>query len=394
MKNAAWPASLLVALIVGVGTAAAYDGPVEKKAFELASYTTAGGQAIRNVRIGWESYGTLNADKSNAILIAHFFSGNSHAAGKYKPTDAAPGYWDAIIGPGKPIDTDKYFVLSADTLVNLNAKDPNTITTGPASINPETGKPYGMSFPVVSIRDFVNVQKALIDSLGIRKLHAVIGASMGSLQAIEWGTAYPDMVDRVVPVIGTVEVNAYTIGWLDIWAAPIRLDPKWNKGDYYGRDEPLDGMATALKIVTLHAGHFGWADAAFGRKWAAADRDPGKSWDNQFMVVDTLDKAGAARAKASDANSFLYLVRANQLFTAGHGNSLEESLKAVKAKLLFVPAASDLIFPPGDSAQAVETLRKLGKSAEMVTIAGNRGHLDGVLGIAKAGEAIGKFLSQ
>jgi homoserine O-acetyltransferase len=384
---------LAVALVLGL-PALAYDGPVEKKTFEMPSYTTAGGPTIKNVRIGWESYGTLNADRSNAILITHFFSGNSHAAGKYKPTDAAPGYWNAIIGAGKPIDTDKYFVLSSDTLVNLNTKDPNTTTTGPASINPDTGKPYGMSFPIVSIRDFVNVQKALIESLGIRRLHAVIGASMGSLQAMEWGTAYPDMVARVVPVIGTAEVNAFTVGWLDIWGAPIRLDPKWNKGDYYGRDEPVDGLALALKTVTLHAGHPGWADAAFGRKWAAADRDPAKSWDNQFMVVDTLDKAGAARAKSSDANSFLYLVRANQLFTSGHGNSLEESLKAVKAKVLFVPAASDLIFPPGDSEAAVTLLRKLGKSAELATIPGNRGHLDGVVGIAKVGEAIGKFLAQ
>jgi homoserine O-acetyltransferase len=384
---------LAVALVLGL-PALAYDGPVEKKTFEMPSYTTAGGPTIKNVRIGWESYGTLNADRSNAILITHFFSGNSHAAGKYKPTDAAPGYWNAIIGAGKPIDTDKYFVLSSDTLVNLNTKDPNTTTTGPASINPDTGKPYGMSFPIVSIRDFVNVQKALIESLGIRRLHAVIGASMGSLQAMEWGTAYPDMVARVVPVIGTAEVNAFTVGWLDIWGAPIRLDPKWNKGDYYDRDEPVDGLALALKTVTLHAGHPGWADAAFGRKWAAADRDPAKSWDNQFMVVDTLDKAGAARAKSSDANSFLYLVRANQLFTSGHGNSLEESLKAVKAKVLFVPAASDLIFPPGDSEAAVTLLRKLGKSAELATIPGNRGHLDGVVGIAKVGEAIGKFLAQ
>ncbi|MBM3598312.1 MAG: homoserine O-acetyltransferase [Alphaproteobacteria bacterium] len=385
---------LSAALLVYAGFASAYDGEVEKKVFELASYTTVGGAAIPNVRVGWESYGKLNADRSNAILITHFFSGNSHAAGKYKPSDAAPGYWDAIIGAGKPIDTDKYFVLSSDTLVNLNTKDPNTTTTGPATINPATGKPWGMAFPIVTIRDFVNVQKALVESLGIRKLHAVIGASMGSLQAMEWGVAYPDMVDRVVPVIGTAEVNAFTIGWLDVWAAPIRLDPRWNKGDYYGKDEPIDGLALALKTVTIHAGHFGWADAAFGRKWAAADRDPVKSWDNQFMIVDVLDKAGQARAKASDANSFLYLVRANQLFTAGHGNSLEQSLAAIKAKVLFVPAESDLIFPPGDSTRAVDMLRRAGKSASAVTITGNRGHLDGVVGIGRVGEPIRQFLGQ
>ncbi len=131
----------------------------EKKTFEIPSFTTQSGRTLKGVKVGWESYGTLNADKSNAILICHFFSGNSHAAGKYKETDAAPGYWDAIVGPGKAIDTNKYFVLSSDTLVNLNTGDPNTITTGPATINPDTGKPYGMDFPIVTIRDFIEVQK-------------------------------------------------------------------------------------------------------------------------------------------------------------------------------------------------------------------------------------------
>src|SRR4029453_8234194 len=137
---------------------------------------------MKNVRVGYETYGTLNGVGDNVILICHFYSGNSHAAGKYKAGDAAPGYWDAIIGAGKPIDTDKFFVVSSDTLANLNVKDPNTITTGPASINPDTGKPYAMSFPIVTIRDFVNVQKALLDSLGVKTLHAVMGASMGALR--------------------------------------------------------------------------------------------------------------------------------------------------------------------------------------------------------------------
>ena len=132
---------------------------VEKKVFELPRYTTRGGALLRNVRIGWESYGRLNRDRSNAILVTHYFSATSHAAGRYAADDALPGYWDAIIGPGKAIDTDKFFVLSSDTLVNLNARDPNVVTTGPASIDPETGRRYGMSFPVVSIDDFVRCRR-------------------------------------------------------------------------------------------------------------------------------------------------------------------------------------------------------------------------------------------
>ncbi len=137
----------------------------KKQVFELPSFTTQSGRTLKNVKVGWESYGTLNADKSNAILICHFFSGNSHAAGKYNEAEKVPGYWDPIIGPGKAIDTSKYFVFSSDTLTNLNAVAP-TVTTGPATIDPDTGKPYGMNFPIVSIRDFVEVQKKLVESLG------------------------------------------------------------------------------------------------------------------------------------------------------------------------------------------------------------------------------------
>ncbi len=164
---------------------------VEKKTFELPSYTTVGGKTIKDVKVGWQAAGTLNADRSNAILITHFFSGTSHAFGKYKAEDKVAGYWDAIIGPGKVIDTNKYYVISSDTLVNLNTGLPNVVTTGPASIDPDTGKRYGMSFPVVSMRDFVNVQKALVESLGIRRLKAVMGASRARCRLTSGRRAIP-----------------------------------------------------------------------------------------------------------------------------------------------------------------------------------------------------------
>jgi homoserine O-acetyltransferase len=386
----------LVVLLLSLNAipAVAYDSIVEKKAFTLPSYTTVNGQSIKNVRVGYETYGNLSAARDNVILIAHFYSGNSHAAGKYKASDAAPGYWDAIIGAGKPVDTDKFFVISSDTLVNLNVKDPNTITTGPASINPDTGKPYGMTFPIVTIRDFVNVQKSLLDSLGIKKLRAVMGASMGALQSFEWAAAYPDMVERIVPVIGAAELGAFEIGWLDIWTSPIRLDPNWNRGDYYGKDEPTDGLAVSLKTVTLHARAPGWAAKTFDRKWAATDRDPAKGWDNRFAIEDTLDKIAGARARVSDANSFLYLAKANQLFIAGHKASLEEGLKSVRAKVLLLPAQSDLLFFPDYSRRAMEFLKKQGTPVQYQEIAGDGGHLDGVLAITAVGETIRKFLTE
>jgi len=385
---------LTALLLLATAPTWAYDGIVDKKTFSIAAYTTVGGTTIKNVRVGYETYGTLNAGKDNVILVAHFYSGNSHAAGRYTETDPTPGYWDAVIGSGKPVDTDRFLVVSSDTLVNLNVKDPKTITTGPASINPDTGRPYGMSFPIVTMRDFVNVQKALLDSLGVKKLHAVMGASMGAIQSFEWAAAYPDVVERIVPVIGAAELNAYGIGWLNVWAAPIMLDPWWKGGDYYGKEEPVEGLALALKTVTLHARHYGWASSAFGRKWAAADRDPAKSWDNKFAIEETLDKIALARARVSDANSFLYLAKANQLFVTGHRGSLEEGLRDVRANVLLVPAKSDLLLFPDYSRQVAEILKKQGKPVQYFEIEGEGGHLDGVVSIAKAGEVIRKFLSE
>src|SRR5436305_840129 len=274
---------LTVLVLLAAMPAWAYDGIVEKKTFAMPAYTTVGGTTIKGVRVGYEAYGTLNAARDNVILVAHFYSGNSHAAGK---------------------------------------------------------------------------------------------------------------VERIVPVVGAAELNAYGIGWLGVWAAPIMLDPRWNKGDYYGQEEPVEGLALALKIVTLHARHYGWASGAFGRKWAAAERDPAKSWDNKFAIEDTLDKIALARARASDANSFLYLAKANQLFVTGGKGSLEEGLRAVKARVLLVPAKSDLLLFPDYSRQAMEILKRHGNRVQYFEIEGEGGHLDGVLSVAKAGEVIRKFLSE
>jgi len=370
-------------------TAAAYDGPVEKKVFTLPSYTTVGGRTLRDVRVGYETYGKLNAAGDNAIFIPHFFSGTSHAAGKYKPTDAAPGYWDPIIGAGKPIDTDKYFVISADALVNLNTKDPNVTTTGPASIDPATGKPYAMSFPVVSYRDSVRVHKALVDSLGVKKLHAVAGASGGSIQAMEWAALYPQLVERVVHVVGPgFDISPYVVEMLDVWVLPIRLDPRWNNGDYFGKDEPVAGIAQALKIVTITARAHGWAEKTFGYKWADPAKDPRAAMGNAFAIQEALEKAGVARAASTDADSMIYTAKANQLYDLG------DEVKNIKAKILFVPADSDMIFPPELSLKAAQRYKAQGGVAEVAIIEGDGGHLEGVLNVAKQGEAIRAFLAR
>ena len=379
-------AAFVFVLCVPAAAFAQSDLIVEKKVFSLPSYTTAAGATIKEVKIGWEAAGTLNADKSNAILITHFFTGTSHAFGKYASSDKAAGYWDYLIGPGKVIDTDKYYVISSDTLVNLNTGIPNVTTTGPASINPDTGKPYGMSFPVVSIKDFVNVQKALVESLGIKKLHAVVGASMGGLQAYEWAASYPDMVDRIVPIISTPSGGAFLIGWLDAWAQPIRLDPKWNGGDYYGKEAPIEGLKASLKLVTLQAQSWEWADKAFGVAPAEEGKDPAKAFANRFKIEATLETIAAGRATVSDANSLLYLVKANQLAAADPTK--------IKVPVLALYAPNDLIFYAPQVEGVLKAMANAGTPVESAQLLGPNGHVNGVIAVAQAGDKIKAFLAK
>jgi homoserine O-acetyltransferase len=361
----------------------------EKKFFTLPQYTTVGGKALKNVRVGYETYGKLNARGDNAIFIAHYFSGTSHAAGRYKPDDKVAGYWDAIVGPGKAIDTDKYFVVSADTLVNLNVKSPQVGTTGPATVNPDTGKPYGSSFPVVTMGDSVRVHKALVDSLGVKKLAAVAGASGGSIQAMEWAARYPDLVERVIHVIGPgLDIHPYVIGLLDIWMMPIKLDPNWKGGDYYGGPEPNEGVAQALKTVTLTALHFGWAEKVHGYKWADDGKNPADAMGNLFAIEDSLYKTGASRAAATDAAHFVWMAKANQLY------NLEKEQGRIKAKVLFLPSKTDLVFPPELSRKWAEKLRAQGNQVELYEIDGTSGHLDGLFSIGKVADQIRAFLQK
>jgi len=370
--------------------ASAQELIVEKKTFTIERYTARNGGVVAPMRIGYQTAGQLNAAGDNAVLIAHFFSANSHAFGRLSP-GGPPGYWDGIIGPGKPIDTNRYFVVSADTPVNLNTGDPNTVTTGPASVNPATGRPYGLSFPVMSMRDFVETQKALLDSLGVRRLALVAGASMGALQAIEWAVAYPELVQRVMPVIGTGEMDAWVSGWLNIWAAPIRLDPNWREGDYYGGTPPNAGLAEALKIVTLHARDAPAVAQFSGRP--AEGQNPAQSVTQRLAIEKWLDDAAAARARVSDANHFLYLVRANQLFLNEYPSS-EAALARSQARWLVVPSVGDHVFPIAMNRTLVERLQKLGKPVVLAELSGPLGHLEGVVSMGKVADQVRTLLAQ
>jgi homoserine O-acetyltransferase len=373
-----------------------YIGLVEKRSFALPTYTTVTGKVIKDVRIGWESYGLLNKAKDNVILVPHHFSGNSHVAGKYREDDPLPGYWDSIIGPGKPLDTDRYCVIGIDSLVNMNSKDGITVTTGPASINPDTGKPYGMSFPVVTIRDFVRVQRALLDSLGIKKLVAVAGVSMGGLQSYEWAAAYPEMVERVIAVNATPTQRPFALCGLESWVSPIKADANWNGGDYYDGPEPLAGVTQALFNVTVNALHPDFIGMAFGHKWADPQKSPLEALENQFLVNQAIEAGSAMRAKTLvDANHMLYMARANQLFVAGTpGSSVEAGLKNIRARTLVVQFNTDLLFPIEDSRAQVAQMQKNGTQAELLEIDSPGGHLGGLSEVNKAGDAIRNFLAR
>jgi homoserine O-acetyltransferase len=378
------------------GQQVADDLLVTKQRFHLPELRTIGGAAMRDVAVGYETYGALNDARDNAILVAHYFSGSSHAAGRYRPDDPLPGYWDSIIGPGKAVDTDRYFVIASDTLVNFNANDPNVITTGPASLDPATGRPYGLSFPAVAIADFVRVQKALVDSFGIRRLHAVMGPSMGGLQTFEWAASYPEFMERIIPVIAAPSFNGWLTGWLSMWTQPIRLDPDWRGGAYYDGTPPRAGLEAAMRIMTLHALHSEWADTAGGRA-VAEGADPADIASTPYAIDKVLEEAVRARAPMADANHMLYLARANQTYIPGAGAgaaSVAEGLARIKAPTLLIYAPDDLVFLPEWVEATAEALRAGGVAVETAQLAGPYGHYNGIMRIADAGAQIAAFLAR
>ncbi|MGQ8364003.1 E22 family MetX-like putative esterase [Glaciecola sp. 1036] len=368
---------------------------VEKQHHNIKNFNTHFGKTIAEVNVGWESYGKLNDDKSNAILITHFFTGNSHAAGVYSEDDEEPGYWDSIIGPGKAIDTDKFFVISVDSLVNISANNPKVITTGPASINPATGKPYGLDFPVVTMRDFVNAQKSVLDSLGIEKLYAVAGPSMGSMQAIEWASAYPDKVERMISVIGSAGADAWTKALLDQWTWPIKSDPNWQQGNYYNEQQenyPVQGLTLALALITQSALTPAFFNSVEDQLAKISKQQLASSVTQDTAIVKWLMERAGARANQMDANHLLYLVRANQLFLTGMQSDLSSGLERITAKTLFITAKTDLLLMPYHAELAFNQLTSMNKDTQIVYIDGPLGHLEGVAGIQKAATEIKQFL--
>ncbi|MBU0730343.1 MAG: homoserine O-acetyltransferase [Proteobacteria bacterium] len=349
-------------------------GMVEKQFFTFADafapMRLESGVSFGPVTLAYETLGTLTPEKDNAILILHALSGDSHMAGYYRPEDSKPGWWDLMIGPGKGIDTDKYFVICANILGSCMG------STGPSSLNPTTGKPYGLDFPVVTVGDMVTAQKALIDHLGISKLCSVIGGSIGGMQVLEWTLRYPDMVKSAVPLATTARHSALAIAFNEISRQSIMADPNWNKGNYYGGNKPDLGLAVARMI-----GHVTYlSDESMRRKFGRRLQDKSDfsfHFDADFQVESYLRYQGKKFVERFDANSFLYITKAADYFDLENqhgGGSTSKAFAKAKAKFLIVSFTSDWLYPTYQSKALVQAMKKNSLDVSFCEIEAEWGH--------------------
>jgi homoserine O-acetyltransferase len=344
------------------------------------------GAELRPVEVAYETYGTLNAARSNAILVLHAFSGDAHAAGISHET-GKPGWWDNMIGPGKGFDTDRYFVICTNVLGGCRG------TTGPASVNPETGCPYGMSFPVITVSDMVRLQKMLIDSFGIRRLLAVSGGSMGGMQALQWAVDYPDRVVAAIPIAATARHSAQQIAFNEVGRQAIMADPDWNEGNYYGKQPPARGLAVARMV-----GHITYmSDESMREKFGRRLRDRenfGFGFDVDFEVESYLRYRGSQFVNRFDANSYLYITKAMDYFdlTSGRG-SIAAAIEPARARFLVISFSSDWLYPSYQSQEMVRALRAHNRDVAYVELQSNYGHDSFLVDVAEQSALVAGFLS-
>jgi homoserine O-acetyltransferase len=322
------------------------------------------GETLGPITIAYEIYGKLNQQRSNAVLILHALSGDAHAAGFHKG-DEKPGWWDDMIGPGKAFDTDKYFVICSNVLGGCRG------TTGPSSVNPGTGKPYGLDFPIIGIPDMVNVQKHLIDHLEIDQLLSVAGGSMGGMQALEWLTAHPGRLNSAVVIATATKHSPQQIAFHEVGRQAIMADPLWKNGHYYGGHSPAKGLAVARMI-----GHITYmSEISMAEKFR---RRPGEEKLHKFSVgsevEDYLYNRGNHFVKRFDANSYLYITRAIDSFDASKGKNLHEVFKETKAKVLVLAFKSDWLYPASQSKEIVKACKWAGIDTTYCEIDSTYGH--------------------
>ncbi|MEE9610405.1 MAG: homoserine O-acetyltransferase, partial [Desulfatiglandales bacterium] len=328
------------------------------------------GARLGPITIAYETCGDLNPDKSNAILILHALSGDSHVAGYYSEDDPKPGWWDIMVGPEKGIDTNKYFVICSNILGSCLG------TTGPSSINPKTNKPYGLDFPLVTLGDTVRAQKALIDHLGIKKILSVIGGSIGGMQVLEWCVSYPEMIVSAVPLASTTKHSALAIAFNEVARQAIMADPNWNQGDYYSGPKPNLGLAVARMI-----GHVTYlSDESMRQKFGRRLQDKSDfsfNFDADFQVESYLRYQGTKFVDRFDANSFLYITKASDYFDLEREHGSDSGVRAfskARAKFLVASFTSDWLYPTYQSKAMVQSMKKNGLDVSFCEIEADWGH--------------------
>src|SRR3954470_11776854 len=321
-------------------------------------FTFKSGQVIPGFTLRYETYGALNATRDNAIVICHALSGDHHAAGWHAPTDKKPGWWNNLIGPGKAVDTNRFFVVCANVLGGCQG------STGPSSTNPETGRPYGTVFPFVTIRDMVRAQKLLLEHLGVTELYGAIGGSMGGMQALLFGIEFPHFIRRVLAMATTGRESAQAIAFNEVGRQAIMQDPAWNQGDYPKDTGPRVGLAIARMMAHITYVSDASMDRKFGRRKKDSAPADAYTFDQQFEVEGYLRHQGQSFINRFDANSYLYITRALDQFDLAHAyGSVERAVAGLKPERLVVGFTSDWLFPPDQNRQLALALLLAGKRA-------------------------------
>lgn len=344
------------------------------------------GRAFGPIDVRYETYGELNDKRSNAVLILHAFTGDAHAAGFHTPESKHPGWWDTMVGPGKPFDTNKYFVICSNVLGGCRG------TTGPASIDPSTGTPYSLSFPVITIRDMVNVQRRLVEYLGIQRLLAVAGGSMGGMQALEWSVAYPEMVASSIVLASTARLTAQGIAFNAVGRNAIMSDPNFQSGNYYADKMPAQGLSIARMV-----GHITYlSDESMGMKFGRKLQERaayGFDFADQFQVESYLEYQGDKFVDRFDANSYIYLSKAMDYYDLGERyGGLDHAAARITGKVLVISFTSDWLYPPYQAKEIVFALMKAEKDVSYTELNSPFGHDSFLLETERQGRLISSFL--
>lgn len=355
--------------------------------FDETLHLRSGGR-LEGFTLAYETYGRLNADRSNAILICHALSGDSHVAGYYTDDpEEKPGWWDEAVGPGKMFDTDRFFVICSNVIGGCRG------STGPSSLAPD-GRPYGLRFPVVTIADMVRAQVALIDHLGIDCLFGVAGGSMGGMQALQWAVDYPARVRNALFIASTPRSSSQNIAFNEIGRQAIYADPTWNRGDYYGRVRPDAGLAVARMI-----GHITYmSETSLEQKFGRRLQDHTEltyRFETDFAIESYLHYQGFKFTERFDANSYLYITKALDYYDVTEGLlSIEDALRPAQADFLVISFSSDWLYTAAQARELVDALESLERPVEYHHVEASFGHDSFLVEVETMTEIVGGFLNR